>query len=322
MLTAPLPVELEQAIDALVGSGDAHARTSADLTARYRSASETGPVARTRDEVLAYALARLPATYAAVRVALGELAERAPAFAPESQLDVGAGPGAALWAAVELWPSLRRLTALEGEPEMTRLGRSLAVAAPVIGGAHWIEGLAPDALPDVRFDLVTASYVLGELPEGRRARTVELLWAAATGAVVIVEPGTPDGYLRVIAARDRLIELGGTVVAPCPHDRSCPLLGSDDWCHFAVRIARTRAHRAAKGASLGHEDEKFAYVVVARMPAPRAKARILRHPQIRTGHVLLDLCTDDGVRREIVSKRDRDSFRRARKSSWGEDLGR
>jgi ribosomal protein RSM22 (predicted rRNA methylase) len=325
VLTAPLPAALDDALAHRRASSEGStSRAGADLTRRYRERGRpSGPVARSRDEVGAYAAARLPATYAAVRIALGELAARAPAFAPRTLLDLGAGPGTAAWAAAGLWPSLRAVTAVEAEPEMRRLGEELARAADsaAVAGAEWVAGALPRAIPPAPFDLVTVSYVLGELAESDRTATVERGWEAAAGALVVVEPGTPDGYERVIEVRDRLIALGGTVVAPCPHDRTCPLAGSADWCHFAVRVARTRAHRAAKDARLGHEDEKFSYVVVARAPGAPAAARILRHPQVRGGHVLLRLCAIDGVRPETVSRRDGDRYRRARKLSWGDDLG-
>src|SRR5204862_6971891 len=132
----------------------------------------------------------------------------------------------------------------------------------------------------------TVAFVLGEL--AAPSETVERAWTATAGAVVVVEPGTPAGYERVLDARDRLIAAGARVVAPCPHDRACPLAGTTDWCHFAVRVARSSAHRRAKEARLGHEDEKFSYVVAARGDARRAAARILRHPQVRPGHIQLE----------------------------------
>jgi ribosomal protein RSM22 (predicted rRNA methylase) len=60
---------------------------------------------------------------------------------------------------------------------------------------------------------------------------------------------------------------------------------------------------------------------VTREPVERTGGRVLRHPQVRPGHVLLELCTDEGVVRETVSKRHRERYRRARKVSWGEGLG-
>jgi ribosomal protein RSM22 (predicted rRNA methylase) len=320
MLTAALPPALERAIDAL---GRPSARASGELSARYRDeAVVLGPVARTREDVAAYAAARLPATYAAMRVALGELAERCPSLAPERQLDLGAGPGTALWAAADVWPTLRASTAVEAEPAMAELGRALAAASdrPSVAGAAWIAGRLPEAIPDERFDLVTLGYVLAELDDAAQAATVERAWDAA-GTLVVVEPGTPAGYRRVLAARDRLLGRDAVLAAPCPHERACPLAGGDHWCHFAVRLPRSSAHRQVKGAELGHEDEKLSYVAVTREPAARTEARVLRHPQVRPGHVLLELCTDEGVVRETVSKRDRERYRRARKASWGEGLG-
>jgi ribosomal protein RSM22 (predicted rRNA methylase) len=139
-------------------------------------------------------------------------------------------------------------------------------------------------------------------------------------ALVVVEPGTPEGFRRILDARSRLLEAGATTVAPCPHDAPCPL-PADDWCHFAVRLARTSAHRRAKDAQLAHEDEKLSYTIVAREPGPRAVARILRHPQIRSGHVRLKLSTPSGIEEAVISKRDGELYRRARRASWGEDLG-
>ena len=319
MLTAPLPPALDQALRELSVPGGG-VQAASDLSRRYRDPERSGgPVARSPEDVLAYAETRLPATYAAVRIALGELHARS-TLEPVSQLDLGAGPGTALWAAADLWPSLVRVTAVEPEPAMVRLGRELAARSASLPKVEWVGGALPQAVPAGPFDLVTLGYVLSELDGAALADTIDRAWAAASHALVIVEPGTPAGYRRVLAARDRLLAAGGTVVAPCPHDRGCPLAGTDDWCHFAVRLARTSAHRLAKEAQRGYEDEKFSYVVVAREPAPQAAARVLRHPQLRRGHVTLELCAPEGLRTETVSKRDGERYRGARKISWGEDL--
>ena len=53
-------------------------------------------------QAAAYMAARMPACYAAVYKVLEEVSARLPAFAPESMLDFGAGPGTAVWAAQEV----------------------------------------------------------------------------------------------------------------------------------------------------------------------------------------------------------------------------
>jgi len=316
MLTASLPPALGEALARVSGTR----RASEVLSARYRDAPESGPVARTEAEAAAYAAARLPATYAAIRVALAELAVRAPGFGPASLLDLGAGPGTALWAAADVWPGLERASAVEAEPAMAVLGRELARAGPTaVASATWIEGRLPTAIPDAPADLITLGYVLAELDERAQAETLDRAWRNAN-ALVVVEPGTPAGYHRILTARDRLLAAGATLAAPCPHERACPWAGTDEWCHFAVRLPRSSAHRRAKAAELAYEDEKLAYVAVVRAGAERTNARVLRHPQVRPGHVLLELCREDGIHDETVSKRDRDRYRRARKVSWGESF--
>lgn len=64
---------------------------------------------------LAYAAARLPACYAALSRALGEVAARRPGWRPSTQLDFGSGPGTAVWAAQHVWREAP-LDALAVEP--------------------------------------------------------------------------------------------------------------------------------------------------------------------------------------------------------------
>nr|WP_240968455.1 small ribosomal subunit Rsm22 family protein [Streptomyces sp. HNM0575] len=180
------------------------------------------------------------------------------------------------------------------------------------------EGAGTGALPDA--DLVTISYVLGELAEPERQSLVDAA-ARAARAVVITEPGTPGGYARTIAARDRLLGAGLRVLAPCPHSAACPMVPGEDWCHFAARVNRSSLHRQVKGGSLPYEDEKFSYVAAVRpvIAGDPAGGRIVRRPQKRKGQVLLDLCTaDDGLRASTVTKRHGADYRRARDAKWGD----
>lgn len=276
-------------------------------------------VARTREDVAAYAAYRAPATYAAAIAVLRHASDHLPGWRPRSVLDVGAGPGVASWAAAAVWPDIEQITLVDAEPEMIAAGRRLAADAPsaALRAARWIHGDATADTP--RADLVLASYLLGELGE-RNVEPVALgLWSRAEEAVVVIEPGTPVGYRRVIATRSLLLGAGGTTAAPCPHDDGCPLV-ADDWCHFAVRLPRTETHRAVKQVARGFEDEKFSYVVVSRRPVEPARGRVIRPPLIRSGHVHLDICEPGGITHRIVSRRDKDAYRSARRLAWGDTV--
>src|SRR5580700_8832506 len=109
MMTAPdLPAELKAALDARLqglSRSDA-AERAALISTTYRGGGGSGAI-RSEADALAYALARMPATYAAVIASLNALAEITPDFAPQNLLDVGAGPGTASWAAAEAFSSLQ-----------------------------------------------------------------------------------------------------------------------------------------------------------------------------------------------------------------------
>jgi ribosomal protein RSM22 (predicted rRNA methylase) len=289
------------------------------LSRRYRDAADptqpTGPLTDT--ERLAYAVVRLPATAAALDAAFEALATHA-AIEPTTVTDLGAGPATVAWPAVARWPGLRRIALVDRDPDLLALGRRLLTGAdggPAI--THHVGDLVTADAPAA--DLVVLSYALGELAGDRLARAVNRALALATGAVVIVEPGTPTGFERIRAARDRLRASGATLVAPCPHADACPMTGGD-WCHFAVRLDRSRAHRQSKQAALGWEDEKFSYVIAVpgadRLRA-RAAARIVRRPIKGTGHVRLALCATDGLGAAVVTRRD-PAYRAARDASWGD----
>jgi ribosomal protein RSM22 (predicted rRNA methylase) len=278
------------------------------LSAAYRGESRAR-AARTPAQVAAYLAYRAPATFAAAAAVFRQIAMQRPEWRPRSLLDAGAGPGVAAWAATDVWPSLTQLTLLEVEPEMLAAGREL------LPDASWVGGDVSRATGPA--DLVVASYVLGELDEaGTAARH---LWEQASDAVVVIEPGTPVGYRNVLAARAAMLERGGHTIAPCPHNLPCPLR-PDDWCHFAVRLPRSRLHRQAKGVELGYEDEKFSYAALSRASVPRAEARVIRQPQVRSGHVNLVTCELDGIHERTISRRQGPLYRDARKAAWGDAI--
>ncbi|WP_367323655.1 small ribosomal subunit Rsm22 family protein [Streptomyces sp. HUAS ZL42] len=290
------------------------------LIANYRGATPTdAPILRDRADVAAYAAYRMPATFEAVRSALTAFADAVPDWTPDSHIDLGGGTGAATWAVSATWPGTRPVTVLDWAEPALALGRELAAANPALRDTRWQRARIGAALSLESTDLLTVSYVLNELSEADRASLVDAA-ASAAQAVVIVEAGTPDGYTRVIEARDRLIAAGFHVAAPCPHSAGCPIVPGTDWCHFSARVSRSSLHRQVKGGSLAYEDEKFSYVAAARFPVTPAASRVVRRPQIRKGQVLLDLCeADEQLRRTTVTKRHGDLYKAARDADWGDE---
>jgi ribosomal protein RSM22 (predicted rRNA methylase) len=328
-----LPDELQQALDELTGNFDprALARATRELTAHYNRADCSVAVLSAPEHRAAYLLTRLPATYAANRQVLLEAAGLLPGIEMTSMLDLCAGPGTSMWAAREVFPHLRNVTLVERDQQMAALGKKLAAGktSQAAQSATWVHAdLAEEVLIGAGvgsagtggqvYDLVVISYGLGELHPRAAERLVARTWQLAKQMLVILEPGTPRNFKTVLAARQQLITSGAHILAPCPHHEICPMAAGNDWCHFSVRLERTGWHRRLKGGELGYEDEKFCYLIATRLPANRGPARIVRHPLFRPGQVQLSLCTSEGLKHETVGKSQKEHYRRARKSKWGD----
>lgn len=319
MTPTDLPAALRAALDAkLQGLSRTDAAERAALISRtYRDGGNSAAIASGAD-ALAYALARMPATYAAVTASLNALCELRPGFAPASLLDVGAGPGTASWAAAETFGSLRSFALLDANNALRALALDLGRDSTRLRDMTYHRGEAGAAIVNAApADLVMASYMIGEVGDAERSALAEQLWAKARDTLLIVEPGTPTGYARVIALRQQLIASGAHVAAPCPHDGACPL-AAPDWCHFTQRLPRLRAHMQIKGAELPFEDEKFSYVALTRTPGARRFARVLAQPVVSKVEVTAKLCTADGLRIAKVPHRDKTTYARARRWRWGD----
>jgi ribosomal protein RSM22 (predicted rRNA methylase) len=319
-MTAPdLPAELKSALDARLhglSRSDA-AERSAIISRTYRDGGGSGAI-RSETDALAYALARMPATYAAVTASLNALVEITPGFAPKSLLDVGAGPGTASWAAAEAFSSLTAFTLLDANSALRALALDLGASSLRLRGMTYRQGEARAALAGAEAaDLVVASYMIGEISEGERKALAELMWAKTRDTLLVVEPGTPAGYARILEVRAQLIAAGAHVAAPCPHDGPCPLK-APDWCHFSQRLPRSQAHRQLKSAELAYEDERFSYVALTRTPVTRRPTRVLAQPNVSKVEVTAKLCTANGLVMARVPRRAKADYAVARRWRWGD----
>jgi ribosomal protein RSM22 (predicted rRNA methylase) len=316
-----LPEELRRAIDEHIGDilPSEIARASAELSGAYRG-ERKGKPRLDRVHRAAYLLTRLPATFAVLSRVFAEVKLRAPETRIESMLDLGSGPGAAMWAAAEQFSALNRAMLVEIDADWIGTGMQLSHRCRhhAVRDGNWINADL-NKMPAGKFDLVVASYVMNELRPAEIGAATRQAWERTGKALIFVEPGTPSGFAHIRAIRDELISLGAHMVAPCPHANACPM-AANDWCHFAQRVQRTSAHRMAKGAELGYEDEKYSYVVFAREPVKLPAARIVRHPCKHSGHIEFELCTAEGLKRETLSKKHGDRYKEARKLEWGETL--
>jgi ribosomal protein RSM22 (predicted rRNA methylase) len=328
MLT--LPPELDGAIARALGTTHPSrwVREAQALSERYRAPRlpDGAPLVSNAAQALGYAAIILPATYAQLYGAMAATAARIPAWQPATLLDLGSGPGTALWAAAAVWPTISRMVAWEREAALIALGRELASAssAPAVRATRWeradlrtLSGVASARHPT--YDLVVLGHVLNELPPDARPAIIDAAWRLAGGLLLIVEPGDSASFAVVRAARDQLLSAGARTIAPCAHDRPCPL--ENDWCHFPQRLRRPAFQRRARGAPSEWEDAKFAYAALARfLPEQPIWGRVIREPQANKAYAEAKLSTRDGVAWYRALKRHKEAFRRVKDLRWGEAL--
>ena len=290
-----------------------HYKTMSD---RYRRLNGAGFQIGNRLEALAYMTARMPATFGAVSHVLTQLQKSLPDFIPNTLLDGGSGPGTATRACFDVWPDLAQATLIEPNQPLRDISLDLLKDHPCT--------VQPKSLSDAAFDhpydLTLLSYVLNELPEAGMLQALDRIWAATGTVLVIIEPGTPLGYELILKIRERLIAAGAYIAAPCPHTSTCPLMGTEKWCHFSTRIDRSIAHRRLKNTDgLSYEDEKFSYLIASRIKPELPAARLIGHPH-GNKLVTLELCKEDGTAiNKTLSKRD-GFYKRAGKSKWGDPV--
>lgn len=317
-----LPPALRQAIDReLEGIALADlAKAAETLSQRYRAETRDGRF-HLNDELAAraYLTTRMPATYAAIAASFAAAMEALPDFRPRSMLDVGAGPGTATWAASSMWDSIADGNLIEAGPAIRAVGERLSTSLS-IDRVAWRAERVGDGLRDLnQADLAVMAYVLDELDPPTRTPLIARLWDLTGHTLAIIEPGTTEGWKRILAARDQLIGMGARILAPCPHAKPCPL-SAPDWCHFSARVARSRLHRQAKGGEVPWEDEKFAYVAVSRRPATPITGRVIAPPRGAGSRIDLCLCAPEGLIERTVTKRDGALLKTARRLKWGDAL--
>lgn len=292
------------------------AAVSAISTRYHTGIADTAPALRSDLDREAYVAARMPATSAAVARAL-RLGDGAWTDSVHSVLDLGSGPGSALWAVAD-GCALHTITALERDAGLITLGRELALEGPdPLPQTTWIAGDLRALPPLDRHDLVVLSYAGNELTAADRAALITRAWELARVGLLLVEPGSRAGAAMITAARSQLLAHGATIAAPCTHHAACPLAESSDWCHQRVRLSRSRLHRLAKDASRGFEDEPFAFLLALRESAPRGGGRVIGSPQVTAAAVTLPLCSAAGYHTTVIARRD-PAYRKAAKARWGD----
>ncbi len=312
-----LPTQLHHLIRQILHQSPSHQWSDAarQLSERYRAPRDGSPLITSALDALAYTAMLMPATYAQLSRALSMAIAHLDVSGWRSVLDLGSGPGTALWATHAHLPNLTMRTAVERDPHFVMLAQQLC--QPLGGHTTFITQDITREPAWPAHDVVIIGHVLNELSPAQRIRVVDAAWHATNELLVIVEPGTSVFFAMIRELRQLLIDKGAFVVAPCTHTLACPM-ASDDWCHFGQKIARPDFQRLARDVHVGWEEAKVSFVAVSKRPVTPQGQRIIHDPITHKGYIALPVCGDNGLNTTTIPKRDKVTHARARRLDWGD----
>ena len=322
-----IPLELKNAIEEEIEKCDMKKMQSLaiDISRRYRDKEKTSMrLIGSREEAIAYSASRMPATYCAIYKVLNDvkniinMKENASnSIEIKSLLDVGCGTGSGSWATSTLF-NLNEICCMENEDNMKNVGMQLMkYGNKSLQNAVWMKkNILLDEITE-KADLVLCAYVLNEIENDKRENVLRKLFNATNKFLVIIEPGTPEGFEEIKAIREYFIKEKANILAPCTHNEKCKVK-EGDWCSFSVRVSRSKIHKYLKEGDAPFEDEKFAYIVVSKEKYNVTKNRILRHPKIEKGKITLKVCGIDENKEIIITKKDKELYKKSKKLESGD----
>jgi ribosomal protein RSM22 (predicted rRNA methylase) len=209
--------------------------------------------------------------------------------APRRLLDLGAGTGVAGQTIKAIYPEVV-LTSVDYVPGPGVISADLS--RPV--RPHGVEG---------QFDWLLAAHLLNELARTLSSQSLANLvqfWCteflAPEGVLILVEPALRQTSRGLLQVRDRLIERGLVVIAPCMLQGPCPALNRErDFCHDSAPAIVSKRSRV-----------DFSYVVLRRQNAVLANPlhyRVVSDPMKDKGRLRLFVCGNAG--RYMVTRLDR-----------------
>lgn len=309
-----LPEEIRQKISKLFEgqTKSTLTETRERITYKYKTQQAVNKsIFEKQQDSVVYAISRMPATFGVLFQLLKDLIDQGKISDVNSLIDIGSGTGAGYFACKEVFGEIE-ISLYERDKHMIEVFNKFETRKEVNKFDLIKDDLSQKA------DLVMCSYVFSELNEEGRKLALKKMMESSNRYVLIVDTGTPRTYENFMRLKQYVTDLGYKVTAPCNHDK-CGL--KNDYCQFYARIERSSLMKLSKNASLSYEDEKYFYLLIDKQVKNDRKedlGRVIYRPKITTNFVELKLCTNNGVVQKIITKKDKDVYKKARKININE----
>ena len=324
-----LPPKIEAAIDGILAQPENSSWISRAqlLHEKYQKGKKHPQESYIRDfvDVAAYLGMRVPATYAQIAGALYQVRETMPDWQPESVLDLGSGPGTAVWAAKEVWPSLKKATAIDNDGSLLSVSRELFNKSDIELDLEWKgDSLRSDfGSKNNKYDVVILANVLNELTEEERIKVIDRAFTQSSKILVIIEPGTPAGA-QIITSSYTNFTNKNFLLSPFINNTFVDT--KDFWLHFPQRFKRPqfqrRIRQQMRASSLmasDWEETKYSYITLSKYSAQvTAWGRVVSPIKKQKAWFDITVLTAKGIEKLQVFKRDKEKYNLVRKLKWGD----
>lgn len=326
---ADLPLGINQAISAILSRQENSnwILNAVKLHDRYMQRAINGRYINNSSDALSYLGLRAPATYAQVFGALEQVKEMIPSWSPKSILDIGSGPGTAVWATLNTWPSIINAKCVDQNKDLLLLGEEIKQKAKLTTNILWEQKDASDiSNTDNKFDLIIIANVLNELDKSKQQELLKKAFNLCTGTMIIIEPGTTIGINTI---QQVIKEFTNKTYLIAPYIDNSLVIDSTNWIHFSKRFIRPEFQKRIKQL-LQHEktqitsdweDTKYAYVAFSKIyPEKKIDGRCIGSIKKQKGFIEVPLLLKTSIQLVKILKRDKLEYNFAKNLKWGEAI--
>ena len=310
-----LPKEILNKIENFEQSRNDVIASAHNINYKYHNESGQNKVlVSTQLESLAYSVYRMPATYEVCLNVFKQLYNIVGNTHFLSLLDVGSGTGSATLACSQVF-AFDKIVCFERETSMINCAKNLI--SEYVDNVQWQQGSLGTYNFNNKYDMVVSSYVLNEMDDNTRIKIVDQLWQCTNNILVIIEPGTQEGFRQIQSIRNYLIDKNANIVTPCTHNQQCKM-SDNGLCQFSCRVPRTKLLKQIKNADVPYEDEKFCYIVFSKQKYQLPQYRVIKHPFYRPKVVEMTVCGKDELKNLVITKNQKELYKIARDCKVGD----
>lgn len=327
---ANLPANIEKTIQDLLEQQESSewVQKAAKLHETYVSRDKPHGriVLKTHEDALAYIAMRSPATYAQIFHVLSAAKEILPTWNPISLLDLGSAQGAGIWAAKEVWPTIKEVTAVDQQEDFLLLGKKIEKESNLETDIRWQHRDLREGVNNTKtYDVVLIANVLNELSPKAADKLIGNAIDACNGILVIIEPGTPFGS-SIVENASRKLSNAGRLLAP--YINNTFVSTEKYYLHFPQRFIRPdfqrRIRQVMRNSNLmasDWEEAKFSYTVISKLPVEKKIwGRVVGPTKQQKGFIEVPILTEKAIETVKVLKRHAKQYNTAKDVSWGQAI--